>query len=118
MHELPIMKQVLEVALTYAEQQGAKEIKSIRICAGETHDLIPELVEKYFAYISRSTIAENAKIEMEILPIICLCRSCGERFIFHLRALKRTEQCPLCGSDEYEIVNGSELFVDSIEISR
>ena len=118
MHELPIVKQILNVCLQYAEKEEAESIKSIRLCIGEANDLILEYVDKYFKYVSRGTIASEAKLELEMLPIICECNTCKEHIIYHLKGAERTTNCPFCGGEEFTMLNGGELFVDKIEIEK
>lgn len=117
MHELPIIKRVLQIVLSYASEQEAKEVRSITLKVGEMHDLIPELVEKYFSYASRGTIAEKAKLKIMPLPIICTCNDCQKHFVYNLRYGETTQGCPVCGSKTLNLVSGNELSIDNIEIS-
>jgi len=116
MHELPIIKKVLHIVLFHASEQAATEVRTVTLKVGEIHDLIPELVERYFSYVSRGTIAEKAKVQMVVLPIICTCKDCQKHFIYNLRYGERTRGCPVCGGEDLELVSGNELFVDNIEI--
>lgn len=116
MHELPIIKKVLNVVLSYASEQGAKEVRAVTLEVGEMHDLIPELVEKYFSYASRGTIAEKAKMKIIVLPITCKCNDCHKDFTFHLSYEEMTQGCPTCGGKDLARISGNELFIDNIEI--
>lgn len=116
MHELPIIKKVLATTLRYAQENEAKKVVSVTLEVGETHDLIADLVMKYFHYASRNTIAKDAELIYHTLPIVCQCGQCSEHFVFHLRSGIRTEFCPVCGSDSFTFVSGNEFFIDNIEI--
>jgi len=116
MHELPIIKNVLKIVLDSAHAENAKQVKTVALAVGEMHDLIPELVEKYFAYVSRGTIAEGAELVIKMLPVICVCNSCGEHIIVHMRRGERTEACPACGGESLAVISGDELAIDNIEI--
>lgn len=116
MHELPVIKKVLAQTLLYAQEHGAKKVVSVTLEVGETHDLVAELVIKYFHFASKGTIAEDAELIYHPLPIICKCNACQEHFVFHLRTGPRTECCPECESDNFTFVSGKELFIDNIQI--
>jgi hydrogenase nickel incorporation protein HypA/HybF len=118
MHELPIIKEVLNVVFAYAKEQGASKINAVALDIGEFHDLIPELVEKYFRFAVRGTPAQDASLEIGRKPIICRCDGCGTMFVYHLRSGERTEGCPDCGSPEgFTILTGKELEIRNIEIT-
>ena len=118
MHELPIIKKILQIVLTYATDQDAKEVRTVTLKVGEMHDLIPELVEKYFSYVTRGTMAEDAKLKMILLPITCTCKDCQMHFVYNLRYGEKTQSCPVCGSEALDLVSGNELLIDNIEISK
>lgn len=116
MHELPIINKVLSTALQHAEKQGAEKVLSVTLEAGETHDSIEPVVKKYFRFASKGTIAEDAELIYHALPIICRYNQCQENFVFHLKYGERTEVCPVCGSDSFELITGNELLVRHIVI--
>lgn len=116
MHELPIIKKVLHIVLSDASEQEAKEVRAVTLKVGEMHDLIPELVERYFSYVSRGTIAEKAKLKIISLPITCTCNDCQKHFIYNLRYVERTQGCPVCGGEDLDLLSGNELLIDNIEI--
>lgn len=116
MHELPIIKNVLKIVLMHAEEEKARQVRKVILAVGELHDLVPELINKYFAYISRGTIAQEAELVVNIVPIFSRCNACHEHFVFHLRYGERTEGCPACGGDDLAMLGGDELAIDCIEV--
>lgn len=117
MHELPIVKSVLETALRYAEEENATRIHKIVLVVGEMHDLVPEWVDKFFRFAAKGSIAEGGKIEIESLPIICHCKTCQENYILHTRGPEEEMCCPVCGSTEADRVSGDEFLIREIEVS-
>ena len=115
MHELPIVKGILNVVLNQAAENNAAAIKSVDLEIGEMHDLVPEWVEKFFRFASKGTIAEDAELRIHRRPIICKCDACGEYFVLHLR-LEDQLHCPVCGSQEFQLISGRELQVLKIEV--
>ena len=46
-----------------------KKIRKINIKVGELTDLLPACIEYYFNIVSKDTIAENTKINVEKIPV-------------------------------------------------
>ena len=115
MHELPIVKEILNIALRYAEENHAGAIRTIQLEIGELHDLVPEWVEKFFRFASKGTIAERAEIQIRWYPVIGRCTSCGECSVLHLRTGDEL-CCPLCAGKEFQIVSGKEFQISKIEV--
>lgn len=114
MHEMVVVKQVLSLAIGYAQENNAKKVDKIYLNHGELRDYIDELVQRYFDYISKGTIAEGAKIILNKVPASVECE-CG--------ALTKIDRgnifdlvCPQCGSSKLKIVTGLEFFINGIEI--
>lgn len=117
MHELPIVQAVVKTSLEYAQAHEAKQIHKITLLVGELHDFVPIWAEKFFAYIAKGTIAENAKLEIEFVPIVCQCKSCEEKYILHLHDPEETQCCPVCKSVEATKLSGDEFIIKNIEVS-
>lgn len=115
MHELPIVMEVLEIALQYAKEEQAVKINKVSLMIGELHDLIPEWVEKFFRFASRGTIAQDASLIIKQLPAVCLCSQCKEHFVLHKQA-PQPWTCPVCGDESFTILSGKEFSIEQIEI--
>lgn len=114
MHELSIMKNILEVVLEYGERAGAQKISRINIKAGAFTEFVPRYAQLYFDMISQNTIAEKAEIHIDTSPAIVKCRSCGTETQIDIRHLLKA--CNSCHSNQIELISGRELSIDSIEI--
>lgn len=115
MHELPIVKEVLEVVLRYARNNNAAQVRTVVLEIGGFHDLVPEWVEKYFHFASRGTLAEGAAIRIIKNPVILHCNSCGENVTIDFRNYG-TVQCTLCNSHDVRLISGKEFMIREIEI--
>lgn len=62
MHELGIVRRILEVALERATAAGASRITGLQLEIGEDSDVSPEAVELYWPTVSRGTPAEGARL--------------------------------------------------------
>ncbi len=114
MHELPITEDILKIALSHGEKNGAKRIVRINLVIGELTDLIDEWVQRYFEYLAKDTIAAEAKLIIERVPITVMCPECKKPFVVDKKKLDFA--CPVCGQKGTELIRGREFTVKSIEI--
>ena len=111
MHELAITEGILNAAIPEAEKHGAKRILEIRLKIGELSGVIPECIQYYFDIASKGTIAENAKLKVERIPITIHCEDCG----FEGGIDRKMIRCTNCGSSNFKLLGGREYYVDSLE---
>ena len=118
MHELSFIKNILGVALRYARETSASKIKTIYLRLGILRDLQEEWVQRYFVYISKGTIAEDAEIIIMIEPVVCSCNVCSERFGVDMKEFTDDDEllCPNCKAHDYELVSGMEFVIQGIEV--
>lgn len=114
MHELGIMKNVLEVALEYSEMNCVKKIQAINLSVGALSDIVPQYAQMFFELIAKDTVAENAKINIEKIPAKIRCRSCGTETEMDINHL--INECDKCGSKSIELISGREFRVNSMEV--
>ncbi|HPB82776.1 MAG TPA: hydrogenase maturation nickel metallochaperone HypA [Spirochaetota bacterium] len=114
MHELSIMTSILDIVIRHAETHRAVSVKRIDLQVGELSDLIPDWMQRYFDFVSKDTIAENAQLAIEKIPAVLRCRACSHEFTLDRESWQFT--CTACGSSDVEIVSGREFTVKSIEI--
>jgi hydrogenase nickel incorporation protein HypA/HybF len=113
-HELPITEDILKIALSHGEKNGAKRIVRINLVIGDLTDLIDEWVQRYFEYLAKGSIAAEAKLVIERVPITVMCGECKKPFIVDKKKLDF--ECPVCGQKGTELMRGREFTVKSIEI--
>ncbi len=110
-HELPITEDILKIALTHGEKNGAKRIVRVNLVIGDLTDLIDEWVQRYFEYLAKDTIAAEAKLVIERVPITVMCGQCKKPFVVDKKKLDFN--CPVCGTkgdgaDQGQGVHGQE----------
>lgn len=112
MHETAIAQEILRIVERAAKQGGAKRITKIRLVAGELRAIVPQTLEWCFTFVSGGTIAEGAKIELEVVPVRVRCKSCGQE-----STISQAEfVCSSCRSSDLEVVTGMEFIVRDIEV--
>jgi len=115
MHELPVTEKILTIALKHADQNGAKIIHSITLQVGRLTDLQDKWLQHYFDYISKDTIARNARLIIVPEPIKLRCGECGTIIETEKRDLQDI-RCPHCGADGgFSIMSGRGYFIEEME---
>ena len=93
MHELAVTKGLLKICLEEGEKHKIKKIRKINI-------------------VSKDTIAENTKINVEKIPVEIKCNECGYSGVLG----KNNYVCPKCKGIVYEITKGKEFYLDTMEV--
>lgn len=116
MHEMSLVKPVLEMVLNSCEGQGVRAVHAIHLTIGEMHDVVNELVPGLFRYLARGTIAQDAEVTIKTIPMTVQCNDCGNIFRIDIHD-DATWHCPQCGAHQhYHLYSGREFRIDSIEV--
>jgi hydrogenase nickel incorporation protein HypA/HybF len=113
MHEVGIMEQTLEIALDYARDRGANQVHRLVMRVGELSGVVPEALLFAFDVVVTGTIAEGATLEIDSIPARCYCCHCQKEF----QPIDIVYECPTCHELSWEIRQGKELELASLEIS-
>jgi len=108
MHEISIIESILEVAEENAREVNSSSIKAIKLRLGQFTAIAQN------AFARQGTMAEHARLEIELVPMVLHCVVCevetqptgGICFI-----------CQRCGFP-LKIVSGKELQIEYIEIDE
>lgn len=109
---MAIARNIINIATTAAEKEGARKITRVNVVAGELRGIIPLQLTYCFGVMAENTIASGAQLGLEIIPVTGRCRRCEETFI-----VKDYQYvCPKCQSEDIQAVGGTELRVKDIEV--
>lgn len=111
MHELKIAEELIGIVLQVAEEENLKKVTKVNIQFGKMIMIVPEIFHSVFLGAVRGTIAKTAKLNLEILPVKFQCKKCHEET--EIEDLLFV--CPLCGSNDLEMIQGRETVIESIE---
>lgn len=115
MHEMGLVRPLVDTVLEQCEQAHAAEVLSVHISIGEYVDVVERFIPQLFSFLARGTIAEHAEIVVHRIPGYAACGTCNN--IFSLDVSDReTWHCPRCGERNYRMFSGREFQIDSIEI--
>lgn len=112
MHEVSIMKNTLDIAIAEAQKQGATKIRSLTLDIGELSGVIPEALEFAFDVLIEGTMAENAQLEINPIPVVCYCQDCDHQF----QPNDYIYECPQCQTISNIIISGKELKLASLVV--
>jgi hydrogenase nickel incorporation protein HypA/HybF len=110
MHEVSLMRNLLDIVARAAENEGGGTVSTIHVRLGELSGVNEAALRFAFDVLSRGTVAEGGTLECETVPFEARCRSCGAEF--HPPEL--TFFCPSCDSPEIDVKQGREMEVDYI----
>jgi hydrogenase nickel incorporation protein HypA/HybF len=111
MHEIRIAKDLSEIVLDVAGREKLLKVTKVNISFGQMIQVVPEIFDFAFRETVRGTIATDAEVNIEILPVKMKCRICSSEIFLESSSFS----CSRCGSAETDIVQGKELFIKSIE---
>ena len=111
MHEIRIAKDLSVIVLEVAAREKLSKVTKVNISFGQMIQIVPDIFDFAFRESVRDTIAMDAEVDIEILPVKMICKSCKEAFNIN----DNTFLCSICGSADLDIMQGKELFIKSIE---
>ncbi len=112
MHEMAIAEGILNIAMDYAKENKAVRIAEIGLRIGEMSGVETEALDFSFRMIAKDTIAENAVLKLNRIPLIGKCNLCGKEF--HIEHYDFW--CPDCKDGVLGIQSGREMQVEYLEV--
>lgn len=114
MHEISLIEETLNLALEYAQRENATRIHSLKMSIGENSGVVPEALQFAFEVVTQGTIAENALLQIDSIPVTCWCSTCNKEF----QATDSYDYfCPDCEQRSFDIMKGKEIELTSLEVS-
>jgi hydrogenase nickel incorporation protein HypA/HybF len=109
MHELSIVQGVVELC----EQHCAgRPVLSVTLQIGTLSGVVPEAVEFCFEAVTKGSLLEGARLEIEKIEATGFCSACG----VVSRIDSYFDPCPSCGALSLEIRTGEEMRVKDLEV--
>lgn len=115
MHELPMARSALELAVRFAEMNHARRIAAVNMEIGAMRDFVEDTLQRYWDFITRGTIAEKSRISITFVPITCRCKACGTEFGLDRWSVMQYA-CPQCGASDAKLLTGNEFKITSIAV--
>lgn len=113
MHELALIQGVMEAVRDSAAVNNISKVSKVGLVVGKLSMALPDSMQFAFEVISNGEeLFQGAALEIEEKEVICSCQQCQELF-------PQQEQhifvCSGCGSNQVDIIQGRELYLDYYE---
>ena len=112
MHEMSIAEGIVDIALDTLRSNEGTVIHSVQLDLGLMSGVEPDALLFCFDSVTKGTSAENATLQINIIPIVGQCLDCDQQFSVEQYKFV----CPHCGSHTVLTVSGRELQVTSIDM--
>ncbi len=109
MHEMAITQSVVDAVCEHA---AGRHVQSVKVEVGALCAVVPDAMQFCFELATEGTVADGARLDVDVQPGSARCRSCGSSFELTDLILL----CP-CGSADVEVLAGRDLRILSMEVS-
>jgi len=112
MHEYSIVQSLLDLCEQNATANNAAKVFKVVVGIGEMSSVEPTLLKTAFDTFKLDTIASEALMEVQRIPLKGECLDCGCEFVPTISNFL----CQKCGSSNTKLISGDELLLLSLEI--
>ena len=112
MHEIGIVKAMVQTVKNYAAENGVKEVSEIVMDVGELSLVVPDYLEKLYPVVVKDTDLKNTKLIINLVPGLAECEDCDA--IFNVAECEGI--CPECGSQNKTVLSGQECTIKEIHV--
>ena len=112
MHEVSICESIVDIITVHAAKEQAKKVTSVRLRVGEMAGVVEDALRFAFEVVSKDTVAEGARLDIDHVPLMARCRSCNREF--HI--VGYAFSCKHCDSPEIEVISGREMQIEDIDL--
>lgn len=112
MHSLSMAQSILQAAFIEAEKCDGRRIKAVSIKVGDETFVEADSLQFCLEAMARGTIAEGARVEIELVGGAAKCSECA--LVFPIE--DHLPICPRCGDVNLEMLTGKELFLVTLEL--
>lgn len=112
MHEMNIMRRLLDQVTELQRANGGGAVREIRVQVGPLSGVEAELMLSAFALLSGPAQLESATLAIDEVPLLVHCRACSSDFTpvkFHF-------SCPACGATNTVITQGEAIVLECITL--
>ena len=112
MHEMGIVLHLARTLDETAEEEHLTKIGKVVLQVGEVSGIMTDLFTDAWDYFKvRHPVLKDSVLVLETIPAVTYCDACKGTY----ETVKYGKVCPLCGSEETWLQQGSECIVKEIE---
>ena len=113
MHEISLVRSILEIAWEQAQKAQAQRIEAIELDVGMLAGVEWHALDFAWQAVIPGTVLEQADRIIKRIPGRARCLECGQEFgvdqLYHT--------CPACSSPFTQILSGKELRIKALTVS-
>ena len=114
MHELAVCQSLMEQVTDIALERDARCVTSIIVGIGPLSGVEAQLLKNAYPVASAGTVAENAELVIECLPVRVRCTQCDSES----EALPNKLLCKQCGDWRTTLISGDEMMLLKVELEK
>ena len=108
MHEYGMCDGIVDAVQRRA---AGRRVARVKVRVGVMHRIVEEAFHHAFSHAAEGTEAGDAAIDIVVVPVKVVCRSCAATFDSEDLAIA----CASCGGVDLDMAGGDELVLESIE---
>jgi hydrogenase nickel incorporation protein HypA/HybF len=112
MHEMSLIESVVALVEDERRKQAFSRVRMIRLAVGVLGHAEPAALHFCFDVVTRGTIADGARLEIERVLGEGWCSSCRQTVSLQ----QRFAACPACGDAQVTMTAGGELRLSELEV--
>ncbi len=112
MHELSVCLALMSQVNRIAGEHGARRVDRIVLNIGPLSGIEPALLRKAFPLAAARTVAAEADLVIEEIPLRVECSICGKE----TEAAPNRLLCGACGDFRTRVTSGEEMTLASLEL--
>ncbi len=114
MHELAICQSLISQVEDIAREHQSEKVLSILVQIGPLSGAEAPLIKSAYPIAAAGTVAEQAILKIETMPVRVRCDSCHAETIAKVNRLI----CGKCGDFHTELISGDEMLLASLELDN
>ena len=111
MHEMSIAQSVLDIILQETRNHKLNRVISVALKVGDLSAVETESLRFCFKLVSKGTLVEEARLDIERVQVTGRCQDCGTDFTVE----ELVFSCPSCKGPRVQMLSGRDLSVESFE---
>jgi len=114
MHELAICHALIGEVTEVARAQRAASVSEIFVSVGPLSGVESPLMRRAFPIAAAGTVANEAKLHLQAMPIRVCCEECGAESEVAMNRLV----CTHCGDWRTRLISGDELLLQRVVLEN
>jgi len=114
MHEMGIAEQLVKIAMdSIPKDIEHPRVEKLNLRIGKLASVVEHSLTFCFEIITKDTPLENARLDIELVPVTVHCKFCDNSWEVTGPVFK----CPNCEDGDVEMMTGREIEIISLELA-